>query len=508
MATRRGVAVANFNLLKNLPYFILRRFSSAPSTITAAVSPLNFVDKNDHVDTTTIVNTPTETSSDKIIDFEDVKGLFSTVSTSRLLKSKITLEMAAIERMVDLGMRVMNSRLVETPVLKQAILGGIEHTFYDHFCGGKDLKEAGKTISRLWNDAGLRGMLDYGLEHAIDNDSCDQNMMEFIKTVESSKSLPPSSVSFLVVKITAICPPSLLRRVSDLLRWEYRNSSSAFHLPWKLNSFPIFSDLSPFYHTPKKPEPLSSEEEQNLQLSHKRLFKICEKCVEANIPLLIDAEHTAVQPAIDYFTYSSAILYQKDDDPLIFGTIQAYLKDAKDRLVKAKKSADKMGVPMGFKLVRGAYMSSEREIADSLGVESPIQNNIQETHASYDSCTDFLLEELAGGSGALVLATHNVESGRLGAIKATDLGIAKDNKRLQFAQLYGMADALSFGLRNAGFQVSKYLPFGPIEQIMPYLLRRVEENRGLLSTSYLDRVLMRKELNRRLRSFLIEQKGE
>lgn len=217
-------------------------------------------------------------------------------------------------------------------------------------------------------------------------------------------------VSFIVVKITAICPTSLLRRLSDLLRWEYRDS--AFRLPWKLNSFPIFSDSSPFYHTPKKPEPLTPEEEQNLQLSHERLFKICEKCVEANVPVLIDAEDTAVQPAIDYFTYSSAILYNKDDDPLIFGTIQAYLKDAKDRLVKAKKAADKVGVPMGFKLVRGAYMSSEREAAASLGVESPIQNNIQETHASYNSCTDFLLGEVARGSGAVVLATHNVESGR------------------------------------------------------------------------------------------------
>ncbi|KAL3526665.1 hypothetical protein ACH5RR_011321 [Cinchona calisaya] len=502
----RGVAYPK--LLQNLPYFLLRRFiTSAPSPVTAAVSSLNFVDKTDQetiINNHPVISIPT---NNKIVDFEDVKGLFSKVSTSKLLKSSVTLEMAAIEPMVDVGMWVMNSRLMETPFLKQVILGAIKHSFYDHFCAGKDLEEAGRTITRLWDHAGLRGMLDYGLEHAIDNESCDQNMTEFIKTVESTKSLPPSSASFVVVKITAICPPSLLKRVSDLLRWEYRDNGS-FHLPWKLNSFPVFSDSSPFYHTPRKPEPLTPQEEQNLQLSHERLFKICEKCIEANVPLLIDAEDTAVQPAIDYFTYSSAILYHKDKDPLIFGTIQAYLKDAKEKLVKAKKAADKAGVPMGVKLVRGAYMSSERELAASLGVESPIQDSIQETHASYNDCANFMLEEVARGSGAVVLATHNVESGKLAAIKASDLGITKDNQKLQFAQLYAMAETLSFGLRNAGFQVSKYLPFGPIEQIMPYLLRRAEENRGLLSTSFLDRLLMRKELKRRLKSFFVEQKGQ
>lgn len=446
--------------------------------------------------------TPTQSSGHKIVDFEDVKGLFSTFSTSKLLKSLITLETAAVDPMVDMGLWVMNSRLVETPILKQLISGAMQHTFYDHFCAGKDLEEAGRTVTRLWNRAGLRGMLDYGPEHAADSESCDQNMMEFIRTAEYSNSLPPSSVSFVVVKITAICPRSLLRRVSDLLRWEYRDS--AFHLPWKLTSFPVFSDSSPFYHTPKKPEPLSPEEERNLLSGQERLFKICEKCMEANVPLLIDAEDTAVQPAIDYLTYSSAILYHRDDKPLLFGTIQAYLKDAKDRLVKAKKAADKAGVPVGFKLVRGAYMSSDRETAASLGVESPIQNNIQETHASYNSCAEFLLEEVAGGSGAVVLATHNVESGKLAAVKAAELGIRKDSQKLQFAQLYAMAETLSFGLKNAGFQVSKYLPFGPVEHIMPYLLRRAEENRGLLSTSYMDRLLMRKELSRRLKSLFTE----
>ncbi|CAK9185941.1 unnamed protein product [Ilex paraguariensis] len=405
--------------------------------------------------------------------------------------------MAAIEPMVDVGMWVMNSKLMDMAVLREIILGTIKHTFYEHFVAGKDLPEVGQTIVKL-REAGLRGILNYGLEHAGDNQSCDQNMEEIIQTVESTKSLPPSSVSFVVVKITAICPPRLLKRVSDQLRWEYRDHS--YNLPWKLNTLPIFSDSSPFYHTLSKPDPLTPQEELNLQLAHQRLVKISQKCVEHNVPLLIDAEDTSIQPAIDYFTYSAAILFNKDDNPIIFGTIQAYLKDAKERLFQAEKAAEKMGVPMGFKLVRGAYMSSERQLASALGVESPVHNSIQQTHACYNDCASIMLEKVANGSGALVLATHNVESGKLAAAKARDLGMGKNYQKLQFAQLYGMADTLSFGLVNAGFQVSKYLPFGPVEQIIPYLLRRAEENRGVLSTSTLDRQLMRKELLRRFKA--------
>jgi proline dehydrogenase len=217
-------------------------------------------------------------------------------------------------------------------------------------------------------------------------------------------------VSSVVAKVTAMCPLSLLERVSDLLRWQQRDPS--FNLPWKQNSFPIFSDSSPLYHTLKKPEPLTPQEENDLQLGQERLWKLCEKCVQVNIPLTVDAEHISVQPAIDYLTYLTAIKYNKNDNPIVYGTIQAYLKDAKERLLLATKAADKMGVPMGIKLVRGAYMSSERKTASSLGYESPIHNSIQETHACYNDCVSFMLEKIANSSNAVILATHNVESGK------------------------------------------------------------------------------------------------
>ncbi|KAG6715651.1 hypothetical protein I3842_04G005000 [Carya illinoinensis] len=431
------------------------------------------------------------------LNLHDTQKLFSSLPTTHLLRASANLHAASLEPFVDFGIWLLNSKLMDLYLLRAPIFAALKHTFYHHFCAGEDTVAAGHTVRSL-HSAGLSAMLTYAVEYATDNESCDRNSDAFLHKVESAKSLPSSSVSSVVVKITAICPKKLLERVSDLLRWQHKDPS--FNLPWKLDTLPIFSDSSPTYHTLKKPEPLTPEEEHDLQLGHQRLQKICQKCVEANIPLTVDAEHTLVQPAIDYFTYSSAILYNKDDNPIIYGTIQCYLKDAKERLLLASKAADKACVPMGFKLVRGAYMPSEIKTASSLGFESPVHNGIQETHACYNNCASIMLDKISNGPGALVLATHNVESGRLAVAKAHDLGMGKIHQKLQFAQLYGMADVLSFSLKNAGYHVSKYMPFGPVEMVIPYLLRRAEENRGVLSASTLDRQLMRKELKRRLRA--------
>ncbi|KAL0450396.1 UNVERIFIED_CONTAM: Proline dehydrogenase 1, mitochondrial [Sesamum latifolium] len=413
------------------------------------------------------------------LELDDTKRLFSSVSTSKLIKSTGMLKISSYNRAVDFGLWIMTSGLMNNPVVRNLVLAVTEHTFYPHYCAGKDLEKAVRTVKKLW-DSGLGAMLNYGLEHATDNESCDRNLQEFLRTINSTKSIDSCQVSFVVVKITAVCPPSLLTRISDLLRWEQKDKS--LHLPWKLKTLPIFSESSPLYHTMTRPPPLSREEEHDLELAYERLDKICKNSIEANKPLLIDAEHTAIQPAIDYFSYSAAIKYtSKEDDPIIFNTIQAYLKDAKERLVVSKKAADKMGVPVGFKLVRGAYMSIEKQFAASLGVESPIHDDIQKTHNCYDDCAEFLLEEAVDGC----------YTGGKAAFKAISLGLECDNPYFQFAQLYGMAEVLSFSLRNEGFRVSKYLPFGPVEQIMPYLLRRAEENRGLLAASSIDRVLMK-----------------
>jgi proline dehydrogenase len=488
------------NLLKSLRYFSRPLNSAASSSAFSApgVPPLNFAEKSET--SAVAVADEFQTGSPGVFDVYNTEKLFSSIPTTRLLRASANLHVAAIEPVVDLGMWVMKSKLMETELVKNVVMETIRHTFYEHFCAGEDTAAAGKTILKL-REAGLRGMLVYALEYAADNESCDRNLDGFLQTVESTKSLPPSSASFIIVKITAICPMSVLERASDLLRWHHQDPS--FELPWKLDSLPIFADNSPMYHTLKKPEPLTPEEERDLQLGYERLLKLCQSCAEANVPLSVDAEHTSVQPIIDYLTYAAAVEYNKNNSPIVYGTIQAYLKDAKDRLLLAANAAEDKGIQMGFKVVRGAYMSSETRIASSLGYESPIHNTIQDTHDCYNDCASFMLENIANGSGALVLASHNVESGRLAAVKAHDLGIGKVNHRLEFAQLYGMSESLWFGVRNARFKVFKYIAFWAIDMVMPYLLRRAEENRGLLSASSLDRQLMRTELKRRLKAAIV-----
>ncbi|KAK6913447.1 Proline dehydrogenase domain [Dillenia turbinata] len=431
---------------------------------------------------------------DLILELDDTQKLFSSFSTGKLIRSAINVHVAAIEPVVDFGTWVMQSKLMDTFPVREIVLGTIRRTFFEHFCGGETAEEAKRNIEKLY-DAGLRGMMVYGLEDADDNESCDKNLEMFLQTAEASKSLPRSSMSFVIVKITAICRVGLLERASTLLSWEHKNPS--LKLPWKQETLTLFAANSPLYLTLNRPEPLTPQEEEDFQLAQQRLQKLCQRCAELDVPLAIDAEYTSVQPAIDYLTYSSSILYNKDSKPIVYGTMQAYLKDAKERLFLACKDAEKMGVSMAYKLVRGAYMTRDLKVASSLGCESPIHNNLQDTHRSYNDCASFMLDKIVDGSGALLLATHNLDSAKLVASKSKDLGIGSKNENLQFAQLYAMSEGLSFSLRDAGFLVSKYMPFGPIEKIIPYLLRRAEENRGFLSSSEMDRQLMRKELARR-----------
>ncbi|ONK71524.1 uncharacterized protein A4U43_C04F9530 [Asparagus officinalis] len=144
--------------------------------------------------------------------------------------------------------------------------------------------------------------------------------------------------------------------------------------------------------------------------------------------------------------------FNKGDSPIVYGTIQCYLRDAKERMVQAVEAADREGFLIGLKLVRGAYLTRETELANSLGVASPIHPSIQETHACYDDCASFMLERIVKGSASLVLATHNLESGK--SAKAEELGVGKVSTQPPVLSADGMADGLSWGSGNAGFQVS------------------------------------------------------
>ncbi|EER94526.1 proline dehydrogenase 2, mitochondrial [Sorghum bicolor] len=438
-----------------------------------------------------------------LLQFEDTGRLFAGEPTSALLRTLAALQALSVGPLVDAATAALRSPAVAGSALGRA---AARATAYRHFCAGETADEAAAVVRRLWR-GGMGGILDYGIEDAEDGDACDRNAAGFISAVDVAAALPPGSAS-VCIKITALCPIALLEKTSDLLRWQKKHPS--FNLPWKTHSFPILSDSSPLHLTPSEPPALTSEEETELQLAHERLLAVCARCAEHGIPLLVDAEYATVQPAIDYFTFVGALAFNDgagagdcEQRPIVHGTIQAYLRDARDRLEAMVRSAERERVRLGLKVVRGAYLARETRLAATLGVPSPIHGSIQETHDCYNGCAGFLLDRVRRGTASVMLATHNVESGKLAAARAQELGIPRGDRNLQFAQLMGMADGLSLSLRNAGFQVSKYLPYGPVEQIIPYLIRRAEENRGLLSASSFDRHLLRKELVRRVKTAVV-----
>ena len=185
-----------------------------------------------------------------------------------------------------------------------------------------------------------------------------------------------------------------------------------YNLPWKQDVIPVLAEGSPTYHVQSPSQPLTEEEERHLVLAHNRLTKLCQACEFGGVPLLVDAEYSLIQPAIDYIINVAASEFNRGHrQPLVYGTMQTYLQDSFPRLKMAVEGSHHRGLSYGVKIVRGAYISRENALAAALGVSSPIHPNIEATHRSYNSCAAFMLEQVASGDGAVVLATHNMNSG-------------------------------------------------------------------------------------------------
>ncbi|CAI5962375.1 unnamed protein product [Closterium sp. NIES-64] len=468
------------------------------------------------------------------LNVENVQKLFQQLSTSEVANAILNLEMAAREMVVDASSALLTSPVMRIPLVAGPVLWGVRKTAHKHFCAGETLEEAVATLDRM-QQLGLKGILDFSVEDALDDETCDRNMEGFLRTIRMASQLSPPMVSFACVKITALCPLPVLERVSELLRWDHKLSSSSstssaasVPMPWRRPSLPILALESPTYFTPTSaPSPLTPSEEAAITSAHNRLRKICDACADGRLPLLIDAEYQSVEPAIDYLAYALMMEYNKmgvtvtgggkegskteAELPLVYSTVQCYLRDAKPRLAASFGAAQEAGVGFGVKLVRGAYLVRESAEAKKRGATSPVHETIENTHKCYDACAGMMIDaagaaakrESKGESGpaaGVVLATHNYGSGRVAVMRAGGVGLARTDPRLHFAQLKGMADGLSLGLGFAGFNASKYLPYGPVRDVMPYLLRRAHENRGVLGNTRDERQWLRAELMRRIRS--------
>jgi proline dehydrogenase len=244
---------------------------------------------------------------------------------------------------------------------------------------------------------------------------------------------------------------------------------------------------------------LTREEVELAEALLRRVAKLAAAASATGVKLMIDAEHTYFQPAIDHTTHVLSLTYNKAE-PVIYNTYQAYLKGSYERIIEDMERARREKYIFAAKLVRGAYVSLERARAAKLGYDSPIWDNIQLTHDNYNKCLEAVLDEVAAHKAEVMVASHNQDSieRTVGGMAAR--GLSPRGAGVYFGQLLGMSDNLTFTLGQNGYQAFKYVPYGPIDLVMPYLIRRAHENSAIMGAAVTKQMqMLRYELLRRIK---------
>jgi len=331
----------------------------------------------------------------------------------------------------------------------------IRRTIFKQFCGGESIEECSKTIESLGKHR-IGTILDYSVEGKTEEEDFDRTTEIIIQTIQ--KASKENHIPFAVFKITGISKFSLLEKAS-----KNRNN-------------------------------LSENELLELQKIEERINKICKSAHELNVPVFVDAEESWVQDIIDQWVLDMMFLYNKEKC-IVFNTVQMYRHDRLEFLHKCLKISKESNISYGIKLVRGAYMEKERKRAKENGYPSPIQIDKKATDKDYNLALYFILENISFFS--LVAGTHNEESSMKLAKAIEKYTIDKKDHRIYFAQLLGMSDHISFNLAHDGYNVAKYVPFGPVKEVMPYLLRRANENTSVAGQTGRELGLIKKELKQR-----------
>ncbi|XP_028400731.1 proline dehydrogenase 1, mitochondrial-like [Dendronephthya gigantea] len=243
---------------------------------------------------------------------------------------------------------------------------------------------------------------------------------------------------------------------------------------------------------------LTDAELQQMESMRDRLHQLAKRAMEQNVRLMVDAEQTYFQPAISRLTLDMQRLYNREK-PIILNTYQCYLKDAYNSVETDMELARREGFKFGAKIVRGAYMEQEKARAQAMNYEDPIQPDYRATCDNYNKIVSTILEEVKRSGANIVVASHNEDSVVFTLQRMIELSIPRDQGGVYFAQLLGMCDQVSFILGQSGYNVFKYVPYGSVSDVLPYLSRRAAENRGLLDGVLKERKLLWKELKRRLR---------
>ncbi|WP_299001793.1 proline dehydrogenase family protein [uncultured Tenacibaculum sp.] len=382
--------------------------------------------------------------------FDNTETAFKLKSDSELERAYFLFKMIQSQPMVRIGTAVTNFALkAHLPVE-----GLIRSTVFDHFCGGVTEDDCLPNIEKMYEKGNVHSILDYSVEGKEDEAQFDDALKMTLKTINFAEE--KAAIPYAVFK------------------------------PTGFGRFALYQKLT-------EGKELTSEEKVEWDRVVERFHTVCKAAVAKDVPLLIDAEESWMQGAADDLIEKLMETYNKEK-AIVFNTLQMYRHDRMDYLRDLHQRAHQKGYHIGMKVVRGAYMEKERERANEKGYESPICVDKQATDDNYNEAVRYMMDHK---NMAIFAGTHNEESSYLLMDLAKEHNIAPDDKRMWFGQLYGMSDHISFNLAKEGYNVAKYVPFGPVRDVMPYLIRRAEENTSVAGQTSRELNLLKTEKARR-----------
>jgi proline dehydrogenase len=385
------------------------------------------------------------------IAFDDTRVAFASKSDAKLRK------MYALFASMNNGSLVkVGSGLMKT-ALKWNLPGTkflIKHSIFEQFCGGETIQECRPVTDEL-GKYNIGTILDYSVEGEGSDQSYDATRDELLATIEEAHR--SSHIPFSVFKVTGVADVAILEKI-------------------------------------QAGQPLTPAEQTAHTRALARVDALCARAHHYGVRLFVDAEESWFQQTIDDLTYEMMAKYNREK-AIVWNTYQLYRHDRLDALKAALAVAEQAGYYMGAKLVRGAYMEKEARVAKQRGYPNPINPTKQATDDLYDASLRYCVEHVDRIS--ICAGTHNEASSLLLTQLMQQAGIAPGDPRIWFAQLYGMSDNLTYNLANAGYNTAKYLPYGPVEAVMPYLLRRADENTAISGQSSREFLLIQKEIKRR-----------
>lgn len=403
----------------------------------------------------------------KSVSFENTANAFEYKSNKELKKAEFLFRSMGFSTLVKIGTRV-------TPWMIRSgfpVRSIIRDTIFSQFVGGETLEETA-VVARKLGQYRVQVILDYGVEGGEDGEAgFDQACREFIRVIDYAAT--QANIPFMSIKVTGFARFGLLERFDVLMAG---------------------AEGSLMKRYAQAVEMLTAEEQAEWQLVSRRMEQICRAAADRGIGVLVDAEETWIQDPVDMLTILMMEQFNRGRT-VVYNTIQLYRWDRLAFLKDSFEAAEQRDFILGAKLVRGAYMEKERKRAQELGAASPIQPDKESTDRDYNAGVEFCIAHLDRIS--VIVASHNEYSNLLAVRLLQERGVPLNHAHVHFSQLYGMSDNITFNLAKAGCAVSKYLPFGPLKDVIPYLMRRAQENSSVSGQTGRELGLIRKELRRR-----------